>query len=132
MPLHDENVTVWCGDSAKTVIEPFFFQNENGHAVTVNQERYSDMMTNFLMPIIRRKRMRQDGAPPHTSRVTIDFLKKLFPGRLMSKSGDLDWPHSRYSGRNVGENDGKCCKKGTKRHQRQRRPFERYHIQKLM
>ena len=24
--------------------------------------------------------------------MTIDFLKKLFPGRLMSKSGDLDWP----------------------------------------
>ena len=97
VPLHDEKVTVWCGVSAKTVIGPFFFQNENGHAVTVNQERYRDMMTNFVMPIIRRKRMRQfwfqqDGAPPHTSRITIDFLKKLFPGRLMSKSGDLDWP----------------------------------------
>ena len=34
----------------------------------------------------------QDGAPPHTSRIAIDFPKKLFPGRLMSKSGDLDWP----------------------------------------
>ena len=59
--------------------------------------RFSSMMTNFVMPIIRRKRMRQfwfqqDGAPPHTSRITIDFLNKLFPGRLMSKSGDLDWP----------------------------------------
>ena len=97
VPLHDEKVTVWCGVSSKTVIGPFFFQNENGHAVTINQERYRDMMTNFVMPIIRRKRMRQfwfqqDGAPPHTSRITIDFLKKLFPGRLMSKSGDLDWP----------------------------------------
>ena len=85
------------GVIAKTVIGPFFFQTENGHAVTVNQERYRDMMTNFVMPIIRRKRMRQfwfqqDGAPPHISRITIDFLKKLFPGRLMSKSGDLDWP----------------------------------------
>ena len=59
MPLHDEKVTVWCGVSAKTVIGPFFFQNEIGHAVTVNQERYRDMMTNFVMPIIRRKRMRQ-------------------------------------------------------------------------
>ena len=59
VPLHDEKVTVWCGVSAKTVIGPFFFQNENGHAVTVNQERYRDMMTNFVMPIIRRKRMRQ-------------------------------------------------------------------------
>ena len=95
--LHDEQVTVWCGVSAKTVIGPFFFQNENGHAVTINQELYRDMMTNFVMPIIRRKRMRQfwfqqDGAPSHTSRITIDFLKNLFPGRLMSKSGDLDWP----------------------------------------
>ena len=75
VPLHDEKVTVWCGVSAKAVIGPFFFQNENGHAVTVNQERYRDMMTNFVIPIIRRKRMRQfwfqqDGAPPHTSRIT--------------------------------------------------------------
>ena len=34
----------------------------------------------------------QDCAKPHTSRITIDFLKKLGPGRLMAKSGDLDWP----------------------------------------
>ena len=92
VPLHDEKVTVWCGVSAKTVIGPFFFQNENGHVVTVNQERYRDMMTNFVMPIIRRKRMRQfwfqqDGTPQHTTSITIDFLKKLFPGRLMSKVG---------------------------------------------
>ena len=51
--------------------------------------RFSSMMTNFVMPIIRLKRMRlfwfqQDGASPHASRITIDFLKKLFPGRLMS------------------------------------------------
>ncbi|XP_053954882.1 uncharacterized protein LOC128861034 isoform X1 [Anastrepha ludens] len=97
VPLYDEKVTVWCGVSAKTIIGLFFFENEDGQAVTVNQERYRDMITTFVMPIIRRKRMRQfwfqqDGAPPHTARTTIDFLKKLFPRRLMSKNGDFDWP----------------------------------------
>lgn len=97
VPLHDAKVTVWCGVCAKTVIGPFFFEDDDGHTVTVNQERYRDMITNFFMPIIRRKRMghywfQQDGAPPHTSRTTIDFLKQLFPGRLMSKNGDFDWP----------------------------------------
>ncbi|KAM8701433.1 hypothetical protein ACLKA7_005505 [Drosophila subpalustris] len=117
------------------------------------------MMTNFVMPIIRRKRMgqfwfQQEGAPPHTSRITIDFLKKLCLGRLMSKSGDLDRPpHSPdltppdfflwgYLKSKVYVNKSKFvkkqplfrpkCKKGTIRHQGQMRPFERYRIQKFM
>ena len=28
VPLHDEKVTVWCGVSAKTVIGPFFFHDD--------------------------------------------------------------------------------------------------------
>ena len=79
------------------VIGPFFFEDKDGETGMINQERYRAMITDFMMPIVRRKRMRdfyfqQDGAPPHIARATIDFLKPLFPGRLISKNGDFDWP----------------------------------------
>ncbi|XP_018338846.1 PREDICTED: uncharacterized protein LOC108746522 [Trachymyrmex septentrionalis] len=74
-----------------------FSTDEAGETVTVNQERYRDMISDFLMPIVHDNGMehfwfQQDGAPPHTARATINFLKQLFPGRLMSKNGDFEWP----------------------------------------
>ncbi|XP_018343288.1 PREDICTED: uncharacterized protein LOC108749221 [Trachymyrmex septentrionalis] len=79
------------------IIGPFFFEDEAGETVIVNQERYRDMISDFLMPIVHDNGMehfwfQQDGAPPHTARATINFLKQLFPGRLMSKNGDFEWP----------------------------------------
>ena len=49
------------------------------------------------MPIVRRKRMRKfwfqkDGAPCHTAAATMNLLRSFFPGRLISKNGDFDWP----------------------------------------
>lgn len=40
-PLHCERETVWC------VIGPYFFE-ENERAVTVNSERYGNMIENFF------------------------------------------------------------------------------------
>lgn len=34
----------------------------------------------------------QDGAPSHTSNATMQYLRGQFPGRVMSKRGDLPWP----------------------------------------
>ena len=97
VPLYAQKVTVWCGVCADMIIGPFFFEDEAGETVTVNQERYRDMVSDFLMPIVRDNGMenfwfQQDGAPPHRARATINFLKQLFPGRLMSKNGDFEWP----------------------------------------
>lgn len=33
-----------------TVIGPYFFENEAGSAITVNDERYRDTITTFLLP----------------------------------------------------------------------------------
>lgn len=96
-PHYQQKVTVWCGVSAKCIIGPYFYENDNGVTETVNKERYVAMMRKYVMPQIRRNGMehywfQQDGAPPHTCRFTIDYLKPLFPGRLISKNGDFDWP----------------------------------------
>lgn len=36
----------------------------------------------------------QDGASYHTARKKIKLLRKMFPNRLISKSGDVNWPTS--------------------------------------
>ena len=40
-PMHPQRVTVWCGFWYGRIIGPFFFENQQGAAVTVNDERYS-------------------------------------------------------------------------------------------
>ena len=39
-PTHPKRVTVWCGFRSIGIIGPFFFENEQGVAVTVNCDRY--------------------------------------------------------------------------------------------
>ena len=77
------------------MIGPYFFEDERSKPVTVNGKRYRAMITDFLMPIVRSKRMhnfwfQQDDAPCHTADDTINLLKSFFPGRLISKKGDYD------------------------------------------
>ena len=97
-----------------------------------------------MTPIVGDSRMehfwfQQDGAPPQTARVTINFFKHLFPGRLILKYGDFEWPDLTASDfflrdylkskvyvnksstldefrTNIGQNDGKRCKTGTTCH----------------
>ena len=39
-PTHSKRVTVWGVFWSKGIIQPFFFENEEGVAVTVNSDRY--------------------------------------------------------------------------------------------
>ena len=96
-PLHDKRVTVWAGICADCIIGPFFFEGDDGEAVSVNGDRYRAMVNTFLRPEIENNDIedywfQQDGATAHTARQTIDLLKKMFPGRLVSKKGDFEWP----------------------------------------
>ncbi|XP_018375528.1 PREDICTED: uncharacterized protein LOC108769183 [Trachymyrmex cornetzi] len=96
-PMHPPRVTVWCGFWSGGIIGPFFFENDAGNAVTVNGERYRAMLTNFLWPQIDTMNVddlwfQQDGATCHTSRLTIDLLRTKFNNRIISRSGDVNWP----------------------------------------
>ncbi|GFV03226.1 DUF4817 domain-containing protein [Trichonephila clavipes] len=68
-PLHPEKLTVWCALWADGIIGPYFFKNDEGHNVTVN-----------------------DGATCHTARATIDLLKDTFGDHLISRFGSVNWP----------------------------------------
>ncbi|GFW30637.1 uncharacterized protein TNCV_455751 [Trichonephila clavipes] len=87
-PLHPEKLTVWCALWAGGIIGPYFFNNDEGHNVTVNGDRYRVMITNFFIPEwnnhdVQKLWFQQDGATCHTARATIDLLKDTFGDRLI-------------------------------------------------
>ena len=59
--------TVWCVFWSRGIIRPFFFENEQGEAVTVNGDLYRAMLNEFFFTKIEEKnigniRFQQDGA----------------------------------------------------------------------
>lgn len=96
--LHSERVTVWCAVAEFGVCGPYFFEKD-GHAVTVTSARYVEMLQNFLQPRLNKLAVdaediwfQQDGATAHTARLTMDLLRGLFPGHIISHCGDIPWP----------------------------------------
>ena len=47
-PTHPKLFTVCCGFCSRGIIEPFFFENEQGKAVTVNGDHYRTKLNEFL------------------------------------------------------------------------------------
>ena len=97
-PLHSPQVVVWCAISAQAIIGPYFFEDDDGVSVTMNAERYN-MLETFLLPEMRRRNwnmatawFQQDGATAHTARLSMNTLRAAFPGRLLSRFGDIQWP----------------------------------------
>ncbi|GFS80396.1 uncharacterized protein TNCV_3448231 [Trichonephila clavipes] len=92
-PLHPEKLTVWCALWAGGIIGPYFFKNDEGQNVAVNDDRYRAMITNFFIPELNNHDVQelwfqQDGATCHTARATIDLLMKdTFGDRLISRFG---------------------------------------------
>lgn len=85
------------------LLGPYWFQDEDGNTVTVNQERYRDVLGRLHEDMARtmtETQMRlawfmQDGAPPHTARETLQLLQELFGHRVISKGSETEWaPHS--------------------------------------
>lgn len=86
-------INVWCMMTSKTVIGPYFFENQ-----TVDSQKYLDMLKNFLYPELQKKRVvrgfwfMHDGAPIHNSKIVKEFLNKKFPGRWIGRGGSIPWP----------------------------------------
>lgn len=96
---HSPKVTVWCAVSSTVVIGPYFFEDDNGATVTVTSERYRQMFNEFFLPELRRKRIpirqvwfQQDGATAHTARNSMETIRAVFRGRIISGFGYIEWP----------------------------------------
>jgi len=78
------------------VIGPYFFE-EGGATVTVTSDRYVEMLETFLRPKLddvdtEDVWFQQGGATAHTARRSLRVLREMFPGRLISLRGDVEWP----------------------------------------
>jgi hypothetical protein len=97
-PLHFE-VTVWCGVASYGVIGPYFFENEAGRTVTVNSASYTKMLRTFLEPELQRLGIenqtlwfQKDGATANTAGTAMPVLFEMFPARVISRRGSIEWP----------------------------------------
>lgn len=55
------------------------------------------MIREFLQPQLEEHGLQnfwfqQDGATCHTARETVAHLRDVFPTKLISKNGDIEWP----------------------------------------
>ena len=78
-PSHPKRVTILYGFWYRGIIGPFFFENEQGDAVTVNGDHYRAMLNKFLFTKIKEEhigniRFQQDGATCHTAEAALDVL----------------------------------------------------------
>jgi hypothetical protein len=81
------------------VIGPYFFEDEDGRAVTVVAARYVEMLWNFLSQELSRLGtelstiwFQQDGASAHTARAYMEVAREIFPERVISLRGELPRP----------------------------------------
>ena len=97
-PLHSIKCTAWVAMSKHGIIGPFWFEDENQHSVTVNTERYLGVLRKFWTASGRRRGVvrdeqwfKQDGATPHTSNYSLEWLRESFGDRLISRRCDPEW-----------------------------------------
>ena len=88
-PTYTKCVTVWCGFQSNGIIEPFFFENEQGEAVIVNNDRYRAMLNEFLFKKIEEEDIgniwfQLDGAMCHTAEAILDVFRPVFEDNIIS------------------------------------------------
>ena len=79
--MHPQRVTVWCGFWYGSIIGPFFFENEQEGAVTINGERYCATRNEFLFPKIEENDMDDIWFQQ-------DLLRTGFENRIISRNFD--------------------------------------------
>ena len=69
-------------------MRPFFFENEQGKAVTVIGSHYRAMLNEFVFTKIEEEDIdniwfQKDGATCHTAEATLDVLRPVFEDRII-------------------------------------------------
>ena len=96
-PTQPKRVTIWCGFWSKGIIDPFFFENEQGEVVTVNGDHYRAMYNKFLYTRIEEDDIgniwfQQEGTTCHTAKAALDVLRPVVENRIISRRDDVVWP----------------------------------------
>ena len=96
--LHDKKVTVWAAMSMHGIIGPLFFEID-GETATINSERYIDVLDRFWRSLEetfgqafhQNQWFQQDGASVHVSGVSLDWIRRHFAERVISRHTDHPW-----------------------------------------
>ena len=89
--MQPQRVTIWCGISADQLIGLYFFENDDGIAVTVNGERYRQIIQNFVRNIPGMW-FQLDEATAYTARETMALLQTVDKNRIVSRLWNINWP----------------------------------------
>ena len=88
----------WVGLLNGTVIGPFWFIDDRGKPVGVNQHVYLKMLKKQVWPVIRYRQgirrvwFQQDGATPHAANLVLNWLHRKFQDRVISRRASVPWP----------------------------------------
>ena len=101
-PLHSIKCTACVVISKHGIIGPYWFPDESERSLMVNSQRYIEVLQKFWTTLGRRRGFerdgqwfQQDGATPHTSNETLQWLRQRFGDRLISRMCEIEWaPHS--------------------------------------
>ena len=87
-----QHVMIWAAMSEEYLIGPYFIEGR------MDTESYLQMLKGEFMPDLENRgiyeiaHLQQDGAPPHTSRASREFLNTHFKDRWVGKFGPVPWP----------------------------------------
>ena len=100
--MHPGKVAVWCRLWAGGIIGPQFCKDAANPNVTVNGERYREIISNSFFFLSKLKELdqhdmwfQQDGATCHKPRVTMDLLREARSMNILyfiSRSRQVNWP----------------------------------------
>ena len=94
-PTYDPKVTIWCTAQSRAVSGLYFCEDEDGKAITVTSQHYTEMIIEFLSPNLQPNTgtlwFQQDGATAHTAGISNAALRRLFPQWVISHFGDMPW-----------------------------------------
>jgi hypothetical protein len=84
------------------VIGPYFFEDEDGRAITVTSTRYVAMLWSFLTPELSRRGIelstiwfREDGATTNEERASEEVVREIFRSRLIQYTESFRGLHVR-------------------------------------
>ena len=88
---------MWVGLTANRIFGPYFFEDPvTGHMQTVNAERYVTMLETVFdeetMSEVADHWYQQDGAPSHTSQISMACLMDEFSAKLISVKSEFSCP----------------------------------------
>jgi hypothetical protein len=98
-PLHNARVTASCGVANFGVIAPYFFEDEDGRALTFTSAHYVEMLRNFLTPELSHCGIelstiwfQQDGATSDTVKAYMEVVWEMFLEHIISLCSNIPWP----------------------------------------